>query len=130
MVLEWRPEYNLCYHIAIADENNSIPSVDISLETPFGSCSSYGIYNHLTTIVDGRTIKIVPRFFFGLPFKKVQKLYGPEVGGLPIRGVFTESTKYDRVIIQAYMNIVTLSVIFLLWANNPPESLMSSPSNK
>ena len=26
--------------------------------------------------------------------------------------------------LQVYMNLVTLSVIFLLWSNNPPESLL------
>ena len=52
------------------------------------------------------------------------------VSRLPIVGVFTESPNYDRIIIQAYMNIVTLSVIFLLWANNPPETLLNAVETK
>ena len=43
---------------------------------------------------------------------------------LPIVGIFSDSPSYDRFIIQAYMNLVTMSVIFLLWANNPPETVM------
>ncbi len=34
--------------------------------------------------------------------------------------------RFDRIIIQAYMNVVTLSVIFLLYANNPPDSVVGS----
>lgn len=120
MALEWRPEYNIA--VETVDDDRFL---DVQLETPFGSCSNLGIYNHLTTVVTGRTVKILPRFLFGLPFAKVQELYGKDAATLPITGVFTTSTKYDRVIIQAYMNVVTLSVIFLLWANNPPETLMS-----
>ena len=58
----------------------------------------------------------------------LESIYGDATGQedivarLPIVGVFTDSPNYDRIIIQTYMNIVTLSVIFLLWANNPPES--------
>ena len=52
------------------------------------------------------------------------------VSRLPIVGIFTESPNYDRIIIQAYMNIVTLSVIFLLWANNPPETLLNAVETK
>ena len=45
-----------------------------------------------------------------------------------IVGIFSNSPSYDRFIIQAYMNLVTMSVIFLLWANNPPETLMGNKS--
>lgn len=61
-----------------------------------------------------------------------ESIYGDKTGQedivsrLPIVGVFTNSPNYDRIIIQTYMNIVTLSVIFLLWANNPPETLVKS----
>lgn len=35
-----------------------------------------------------------------------------------------------RIHEQAYMNIVTLSVIFLLWANNPPAAIIGSLQKK
>ena len=91
-----------------------------------------GIYNHFETIVSDKTIRIVPRFLFGLPTETIESIYGDSKGEedivsrLPIVGVFTSSPNYDRIIIQTYMNIVTLSVIFLLWANNPPDSLAVS----
>ena len=53
----------------------------------------------------------------------IESLYGTDVADFPVIGVFTTSPKFDRIIIQAYMNIVTLSVIFLLYANNPPNAL-------
>ena len=74
----------------------------------------------------------MPRFLFGLPTETIESIYGDSKGEedivsrLPIVGVFTSSPNYDRIIIQTYMNIVTLSVIFLLWANNPPDSLAVS----
>ena len=40
---------------------------------------------------------------------------------IPITGMLTSSTSMDRVIIQCYMNLVTLTVVFLLWAQNPPK---------
>ena len=81
------------------------------------------------------TIQIIPRFLFGIPFETIQSLYGSDkkdgsidLAKLPIVGIFSNSPSYDRFIIQAYMNLVTMSVIFLLWANNPPETLMGNKS--
>ena len=81
------------------------------------------------------TIQIIPRFLFGIPYETIQAMYGMKDGSidlskLPIVGIFSDSPSYDRFIIQAYMNLVTMSVIFLLWANNPPETLMATRSTK
>ena len=121
MNMEWRSEYE----IQVGDKSPKAElSVDIS--TPSSSWSKWGIYNHFETIVTGRTIRIVPRFLFGLHVETIESIYGAEdtVAKIPIVGVFTESPNLDRIIIQTYMNIVTLSVIFLLWANNPPNTLV------
>jgi hypothetical protein len=81
------------------------------------------------------TVRIIPRFLFGIPYETIQALYGSgskdgsiDLAKLPIVGIFSNSPSYDRFIIQAYMNLVTMSVIFLLWANNPPETLMGNRS--
>ena len=81
------------------------------------------------------TVQIIPRFLFGIPYEKIQSLYGTnkedgsiDLSRLPIVGLFSDTPTYDRFIIQAYMNLVTMSVIFLLWANNPPETLMGNKS--
>ena len=126
MNMEWRSEYE----IQVGDSQSSELSVDLS--TPPSSWSKWGIYNHFETIVTGRTIRIVPRFLFGLHKETIESIYGEEdtVEKIPIIGVFTDSPSLDRMIIQTYMNIVTLSVIFLLWANNPPETLVSRPEAK
>ena len=50
-------------------------------------------------------------------------MYGSDMSGYPVMGVFTTETRYDRIIIQLYMNVVTLSLIFLMYANNPPETV-------
>jgi hypothetical protein len=71
-------------------------------------------------------VRIIPRFLFGLPFETVVKMYGPEVSALPVIGVFTNSPRADRFLIQAYMSIVILSVMLLLYANNPPELIRAA----
>lgn len=83
------------------------------------------------------TIQILPRFLFGIPYETIQAMYGMnnkdgsiDLSKLPIVGIFSDSPSYDRFIIQAYMNLVTMSVIFLLWANNPPETLMGNRTSK
>lgn len=123
MNMEWRPEYT----ITVSRESKSKESspISVSVSAPASSASSYGIYNHFVVSTDegGQKVKIVPRFLFGLPYDTVDEMYGKDVDQFPIVGVFTESPRFDRIIIQAYMNIVTLSVIFLLWANNPPSSI-------
>ena len=121
--MEWRSEYE------IRVDRLSDSGLRVDIEAPQWSFSSWGIYDHFEAqLVDnGRTIRIVPRFLFGLDIQTIESLYGggseAVVSNLPIIGVFTEYPNYDRIIIQTYMNIVTLSVIFLLWANNPPETL-------
>ena len=142
MNMEWRSEYE----IEVGLQNRQQPKklsnseanfqekLSVAINAPPWSWSTWGIYNHFETIVSGNTIRIVPRFLFGLPVDTIEALYGDTEGKehtvsrLPIVGVFTNSPNYDRVIIQAYMNIVTLSVIFLLWANNPPETLVVKTS--
>ena len=127
MNMEWRPEYQIQ-----VGQSESSPDLFIKVEAPSWTWSNWGIYSHFETIVTGRTIRIVPKFLFGLPVDTIEALYGDQerkehtVSRLPIVGIFTESPNYDRIIIQAYMNIVTLSVIFLLWANNPPHTLMGN----
>ena len=121
----------------------------------FYSFRHYGIYDHFRTNVKSyaektgpsdtkarshapyTTIQIIPRFLFGIPYEKIQKLYGTndeegsiDLSRLPIVGLFSDTPTYDRFIIQAYMNLVTMSVIFLLWANNPPETLMGNRPKK
>ena len=127
MNMEWRPEYTITVSRmkSTPSEKSSKQLISVSQSAPASSASSYGIYNHFTaSAADGETkVKIVPRFLFGLPYDTVDEMYGTDVDDFPIVGVFTESPRFDRIIIQAYMNIVTLSVIFLLWANNPPSSI-------
>ena len=119
----------------------------------FYSFRHFGIYDHFRTNIKSLekdnaevtnqdensktrtlyTIQIIPRFLFGIPYETIQAMYGMKDGSidlskLPIVGIFSDSPSYDRFIIQAYMNLVTMSVIFLLWANNPPETLMGNKS--
>ena len=80
---------------------------------------------------------------FGVSQHNLARMYGgPET--IPSNGIFSESTGIepnltplfprvvpfiiftilfvvdtDRLIIQCFMNLVVLTVIFLLWANNP-----------
>ena len=123
----------------------------------FFSLRHFGIYDHFRTNVKNSgsgseegihqediktarmpyTVQIIPRFLFGIPYEKIQLLYGSntedgsiDLSKLPIVGLFADTPTYDRFIIQAYMNLVTMSVIFLLWANNPPETLMGNRVTK
>ena len=125
----------------------------------FVCCSfrHFGIYDHFRTNIKSsgkgnkeithqdentksqtlHTIQILPRFLFGIPYETIQSMYGMnnkdgsiDLSKLPIIGIFSNSPSYDRFIIQAYMNLVTMSVIFLLWANNPPETLMGNRTSK
>ena len=121
------------------------------------SLRHFGIYDHFRTNVKSSgsgneegmhqedvkrprtpyTVQIIPRFLFGIPYEKIKLLYGSneddgsiDLSKLPIVGLFSDTPTYDRFIIQAYMNLVTMSVIFLLWANNPPETLMGNRVTK
>jgi hypothetical protein len=142
MHMEWRSEYE----INILD-SSSDSQLSIQVDAPFWSFSKCGLFKHFDTIVSGRTIQIVPRFLFGLPVDIIETLYQPAdnkedlendiVANLPMAGFFSESPLYDRIIIQTYMNIITLTVIFVLYSNNPPgtvaakhSSTNSSPAKK
>jgi len=140
MYMEWRPEYEIVVTpkqvgVDTAGSGDSQPWVDVSIVAPLLSFQKWGIYDHFTTEWSNNqgeiSLRVLPRFLFGIPIPTVTKMYGVSttdlLANLPIIGVFSQSTRYDRVIIQAYMNLVTLSVIFLLWANNPPESLLRKP---
>ena len=101
--MEWRPEYEIV--VTLAADSSSSPEVEIS--APLLSFQRWGIYNHLATEwAEGRTVlRVVPRFLFGIPVQTVTQMYsGPTtadlLSNLPIIGVFTQSTRYDRVIIQ------------------------------
>jgi len=160
--MEWRPEYEI--HIRKSDDDSSPASpkkstestsspILVHTEAPFLSFRHFGIYDHFRTNIksssngndkmDGQketspyTVQIIPRFLFGIPYEKIQQLYGTnqedgsiDLSRLPIVGLFSDTPTYDRFIIQAYMNLVTMSVIFLLWANNPPETLLGNKAKK
>ncbi|TRY78562.1 hypothetical protein TCAL_06146 [Tigriopus californicus] len=120
MNMEYRPDYVI--HV----QQSSKEALAVERSAPTGSGADWGIYNHFIAQVSsksGKVVQVVPRFLFGMPFDTIETLYGTDVSKFPIVGVFTNSTRSDRFIIQIYMNLVTLSVIFLLYANNPPESI-------
>lgn len=122
MNMEYRPEYVI--HV----KESSKKALTVERTAPAGSGADWGIYNHFIAQVSsegGKVIQVVPRFLFGMPFETIETLYGKDVSKFPIVGVFTNSPRSDRFIIQIYMNLVTLSVIFLLYANNPPETIRS-----
>ena len=129
--------------------------LEIDMQIFFYSFRHFGIYDHFRTSIKSSssgndkiddqkessripyTVQIIPRFLFGIPYEKIQQLYGTNKGDgsidlsrLPIVGLFSDTPTYDRFIIQAYMNLVTMSVIFLLWANNPPETLLGNKAKK
>ena len=128
MNMEWRSDYAI--HVSKNNDDtsssssasSSSPALDVKREAP--ATGDYGIYNHFVADAakDGQenVVRVVPRFLFGLPYKTMESMYGNDVDNFPIIGIFTDSPRFDRILIQAYMNIVTLSVIFLLYANNPP----------
>lgn len=88
--MEWRPEY----HIFVDKDESGISAkqVNPSINT--------GIYNHFETSVVNNSIKVVPRFLFGLPSHIIEGMYGKDVSSYPIIGVFSEKPSFDRVIIQ------------------------------
>ena len=103
MYMEWRPEYE----IVVTPAADSFSSPEVEISAPLLSFQRWGIYNHLATEwAEGRTVlRVVPRFLFGIPVQTVTQMYsGPTtadlLSNLPIIGVFTQSTRYDRVIIQ------------------------------
>ncbi len=119
MRMEWRQDYRVS-----VDKRSD--KVDVKRDAPFSG--EFGIYDHFSADGgdEGDVVRLVPRFLFGLPAEKLNELYDEDVDKLPVVGIFSDSPRYDRIIIQAYMNIVTLSVIFLLYANNPPDSVVKT----
>ena len=79
--------------------------------------SKFGIYNHFRTQTEGGTVRFIPNFMFGAPQSVVDELYGG-AEGIPVVGMVTETTGKDRVLVQCFMNVVVLSVVFLLWLYN------------
>lgn len=110
-VFEWRKEY-------LTSIKSESGQVSVAQSLPW--YSKYGLYNHFYVETNDNNVKFLPRFMFGLPISVVEDMYGG-ADKIPITGMLTSSTSMDRVIIQCYMNLVTLTVVFLLWAQNPPK---------
>ena len=107
---EWREEYK--FEIQKTKEGQ----LKVVNDHPW--YGEMGLYNHYHEEVSGLTVRFLPNFMFGSPQFILDKLYGgPE--GIPTIGMMTGSPGRDRVLVQCFMNLVILSVIFLLWANNP-----------
>lgn len=123
LYMEWRTEYEI--HVSKS------PELSAKRVEPASTWGDYGIYNHFfTEVVPGESkVKVVPRYLFGIKPEVVEDIYGQDVSDFPVVGVFTDSPKFDRIVIQCYMNIVTLSVIFLLYANNPPSAVGAKKKN-
>merc|ERR1711874_267029 len=112
---EWRPEYRV---LISRHEEVEPPALELEVERPWYGL--LGLYNHLDHQVAGLTLRIVPTFMFGLTGDVLEALYGgPD--NIPTRGMLTATTDSDRILVQCVMNLVVLTVIFLLWANNPVE---------
>jgi len=108
---EWRSEYKA----KVLEEGGSLKA---ETDHPWGS--SLGIYHHYNIrVVEGRGVQFLPYFMFGAPQKLLDSLYG-NADKIPTKGMFAESPGGDRILIQCFMNLVILTVILLLWLNNPP----------
>ncbi|XP_023341411.1 uncharacterized protein LOC111711310 [Eurytemora carolleeae] len=115
--LEWRQHYK-----------SFISKVESSLhvESALPWYSRFGLYNHFyTESIPGGGIRFMPRFMFGVPHPVLEDMYGG-ADNIPITGMLTESAGADRLVIQCFMNIVTLAVVFLLYINNPPKDSKDS----
>jgi len=116
---EWRPEYKRLIN------RGSHGRLEVSEDVPWYS-DSHGIYDHYqveTEDVSGVTVvRFYPNYLFGVSHKIVDNLYPSGPAQFPITGMLTETTAGDRLLVQCYMNLVVLSVIFLLWVNNPPSA--------
>ena len=72
--MEWRPEYKI--HVSQYQENQNklSASIEVPSEYPLLGFSNWGIYKHFEThVVSDRTIRIVPRFLFGLSHEAIGK---------------------------------------------------------
>eukprot|EP00088_Acartia_fossae_P013042 TRINITY_DN16756_c0_g2_i1.p1 TRINITY_DN16756_c0_g2~~TRINITY_DN16756_c0_g2_i1.p1 ORF type:complete len:239 (-),score=36.30 TRINITY_DN16756_c0_g2_i1:29-718(-) len=109
---EWRSEYK---NVIVRSEKG----LSVTKEEPW--YSQYGLYNHYYiqyTSTGG--VRYLPRFMFGVPYGTLEELYGG-ADNIPITGLLSESPSTDRMALQCVMNMVTMTVIFLLYINNPPK---------
>merc|ERR1711915_122489 len=114
--LEWREEYNTEIFL---NEQGDLLYKD---ERPW--YGSYGLYNHyyIETKDEGQTLRFMPTFMFGAKKEVIDKLYdGPDAA--PMIGIVSSTPGMDRIIFQSFMNLVILTVIFLLWSNNPKKKV-------
>ena len=79
--------------------------------------SKFGIYNHFHTQTEDSTIMFIPNFMFGAPQAVLDGLYGG-AEGIPVVGMMAQSTGRDRIMVQCFMNMVVIAVVFLLWVHN------------
>ena len=107
-MFEWRQEYaSLLY-----EEGG-----ELLAEHRHPWYSKFGIYNHFHTQTEGSMIRFIPNFVFGAPQSVVDGMYGG-AAGIPVGNMISESTGGDRVVVQCFMNLVVISVVFLLWVHN------------
>ncbi len=88
--MEWRSDYE----VHLTKKSPSELSVG-RLAPPAGD---YGIYDHFvaesaTDEDSGPTVRIVPRFLFGLSYDTIEEMYGKDVSKFPVIGVFTSSPR-------------------------------------
>lgn len=111
-VLEWRSDYKAQV------EETATGSLGVTTNHPWGT--RLGLYHHYDVKVEsGRRVLFLPTFLFGAPQEVLDSLYG-SADEIPTIGMMAGSTGGDRIIVQCFMNLVILTVILLLWANNPP----------
>jgi len=110
-VFEWRSEYKA----------DLVETEDGDLEViTHHPTASVGLYHHYNVKVEsGKHVVFMPTFMFGVQQHVLDQLYGG-ADGIPTIGMMADSTGGDRVIVQCFMNLVIVTVILLLWANNPP----------
>jgi len=110
-VFEWRSEYTV--------DLVEAPGGDLEVMTSHPS-ASVGLYHHYNVKVEsGKHVLFLPAFMFGVQQHVLDQMYGG-ADGIPTIGMMADSTGGDRIIVQCFMNLVIVTVILLLWANNPP----------
>jgi len=110
-VFEWRSDYQA--DLVETKEGD----LEVVIRHPV---ASIGLYHHYNVKVElGKHVIFTPVFMFGVQQQVLDQMYGgPD--GIPTIGMMAESPGGDRIIVQCFMNLVILTVILLLWANNPP----------
>ena len=107
-VFEWRQDYST---VLMVDGGEIV----VKNDNPW--YSSFGIYNHFYIEIEGTTVRFIPSFMFGAPQSVVDGLYGG-AGGIPVVGMVNQTIGEDRVMVQCFMNLVIISVVFILWVHN------------